>query len=255
MRHGVMKLLMCVVCLIPLPQTVSAAEEAEEATAGVIFTPRIWFGFVDNVNESNTSDGQIYMPLYGGTITVIPSFAPNLNFLLTGLHGTADGSFLNQTPRSFGTLDMERTDIELLMRYNFPGTKVYALFGPRYVTVDTDKTSPGFKSQNHAYLLVFEAGLGMVADITDDSLNRLFGNIVFILANNSFDYEDSDGLRLSDTNVDFGFDFNMGYQYWITSYANISVRYRGFFLTQNNDFNQTEVFAIHGPEASVGFVF
>ena len=86
-------------------------------------------------------------------------------------------------------------------------------------------------------------------------MHRLFANLGFLYGYSRFGFSDTTGFLVDASNNHFGIDGNAGYQFWMTSNANVSIRYRVFTLTQPNDFVQTELITFHGPEFSVGWVF
>ena len=222
-----------------------------------VVTPRLWISAATIPDEDNVSNGTVLLPLYGGTLSVTPGFAPNLSVLITGLHGTADGDGVFLDTRTDGTLDMERTDIEVLFRYAFPGTGINVHAGGRYVEFiskfDTD--SGNFSNRDETELWLGEVGVGLVRDISEDGHHRMFANLTGVVGNGENDFKDSQGFQSSDSDVGVGADINVGYQWWITSWANVGLRYRSFVITTQNDFDLNKFVSIHGPEASIGIVF
>jgi len=224
-----------------------------------ILTPRVWFSKISNLDEPFfESSEDVFVPLYGGTVTFIPTKIPNWNFSFTALYGEGTGNFLRvleSVTLARGTQKIERTDIELLSQYNIPGRNFYLLFGGRYVKFDTTKSAGSFWSKSDGYNFGAELGFGLVADITEDGEHRAFGNFLLLLVASGFEFKDSDGFRGSDESAEIGFDTYLGYQWLIQDFANIAFRYRLFLETQTNDRRQEEVIIVYGPEITVGFVF
>ena len=241
--------------ILASPLAIHAEEEGTGWRFGV--TPRLWVSAATIPDEDNVSNGTVLLPLYGATLSVTPAFAPNLSVLATGFHGTNDGDGVFLPTRTDGTLDMERTDIEVLFRYVFPGTGINIHAGGRFVEFITEfETDSGsFDNRDETDLWLGELGVGLVRDISEDGHHRLFANLTGVIGQEDNDFEDSQGFRSSDTDLLVGADINVGYQWWITTWANVGLRYRSFVITTQNDFDLDKFVSIHGPEASIGLMF
>ena len=104
----------------------SFASDATEAQTGFRVTPRLWLSYMDLQDDEETTTEAFFLPLYGLTVSVTPKSTPNLNFMFTGLFGDGDGEYVNQWYGD-GEIEGERTDIEFLVRYNYPD-KSFTIF-------------------------------------------------------------------------------------------------------------------------------
>ncbi len=228
------------------------AADVEESDTIIQLTPRLWLASLNIVNDEETSTDQISLPMYGFTLAVNPT--ANLNLLLTAFYGEGDGDYINFY-EGVGTTEVERTDIEFLFRYNFPGKKFSIFFGPRYVDFKEDSIAGSFLAEDDATIWLAEVGLGVVADMSDNGRHRLFGNFTVAAAFAEYDYIDTNGYAESGDDVYPAFDFNFGYQYVIGSHLSFSARYRGFILLDENDFDHGRLNTLHGPELALTLYF
>ena len=150
---------------------------------------------------------------------------------------------------------MERTDVEFLVRYNFPGKKFSIFGGARYVDFKEDNITPSFLAEDDMTLWLAEVGFGMVADMSDNGRHRLFGNFIAAAAFGEWEYRDTNGYVDSDDSVEPAFDFNFGYQYVIGSHLSFSVRYRAFIIFDTNDYDHRRLNTLHGPEVALAIYF
>ena len=241
----------CVFC----PAVSIAQEEETGWRFGVI--PRLWVSAITLPDEDNVSNGTVLVPLFGGTVSISPGFAPNVSLLASGFYGTGDGDGVFTDTGADGNLDIKRTDLEVLFRYSFPGTGINLNVGARYVElISKFKTNSGsFNNRDETDLWLGEIGLGFVRDITEDGRHRMFGNLIGSFGNGKNDFKDSQGFKSDDSALAVGADVNIGYQWWVTSFANIGLRYRSFAILTENDFDLTKLVSVHGPEVSIGIVF
>lgn len=253
--HRLLVLISLMFLILSFPLVSQAEEEGGGWRFGV--TPRLWISAATIPDEDNVSNGTVLLPLYGATLSVTPGFAPNLSVLATAFHGSNDGDGVFLPTRTDGTLDMERTDIEVLLRYVFPGTGINIHAGGRFVRFITEfeADSGTFDNRDETELWLGEVGVGLVREISEDGHHRLFANLTGVLGNGDNDFKDSQGFRSSDSDLSVGADINVGYQWWVTTWANVGLRYRSFVLTTENDFDLDKFVSIHGPEASIGLVF
>lgn len=229
--------------------TSSFASDATEAQTGFRLTPRLWLSYMDIQDDEETSTEAFFLPLYGLTVSVTPKATPNLNFMLTGLYGDGDGEYINQWYGD-GDIEGERTDIEFLVRYNYPDKPFTIFAGPRYVTFNSKATAGVFREEDDTTIFVIEVGAGTVTPISDDGRHRLFGNFTIGAAFMDYDYEDTDGWYESDSATYPSIDFNFGYQYSIGASSSFSTRYRAFMLMEENDLGQLKHNIIHGLEVA-----
>ncbi len=227
---------------------------AEEEESDILFqiTPRLWLSYLNIVNDEETSTDQIFIPLFGLTVSVNPS--STWNVLLTGYYGEGDADYINIFEGT-GTTEAERIDVELLLRYNFPGKKFSIFGGGRYVDFSEDSSAGTFQAEDDSTLFLLEIGMGMVAEMSDNGRHRLFSNFTAAAAFSEYEYRDSNGYVESGDDVYPALDFNFGYQYVIGSSMSFSVRYRGFVLFDENDYYHTRLNTLHGPELGLTFYF
>jgi hypothetical protein len=223
-----------------------AADDSEDKTF-IRLTPRIWFSFANTINDEDSSTEMFYLPMYGVTLTVTPKGAPNYNFLLTGFYGEGNGDFRTAYDPP-GETEAERVDVELLVRYNFPGKNFSIFAGPRFVGFDKKDMAGSFFANTDTTVTLAEIGIGNVTNITDDGRHRFFGNFTFGVAFANYDYYDSTGWTESDSGTYPAIDFNFGYQYSIGLSSSFSLRYRGFIIFDENDYEQIRLNTFHGPE-------
>jgi len=223
-----------------------AADDSENKTS-VRLTPRIWLSFANTTNDEDSSTEMFFLPMYGATLTVTPKGAPNYNFLLTGLFGEGDGYFRTASEPP-GVTEAERVDVELLVRYNFPGKNFSIFAGPRFVSFDKKDMAGSFFANTDTTVMLAELGIGNVINITDDGRHRFFGNFTFGVGFFDYDYDDSTGWTEYGSDTYPAIDFNFGYQYSMGLSSSFSLRYRGFLIFDENDFEQTRLNTFHGPE-------
>ena len=245
------------VCLSLFICSSAFAQDYETENSIINLTPRIWYSYVNLSSEDYSSTEMFALPLYGATLAVTPRSTPNWHYLLTGLYGEGDGETVSAYGN--GKRDVERLDIELLARYNFPGRNFSLFVGPRYVKFDQTLNVPSFTTDLQSKIYIFELGLGTHADLTEDGRHRLFGNFTLGLGRLEWDYSDSDGLTSSDSYFAPAIDFNTGYQYAITASTNVSLRYRLFSIVTKPEvasgYEQKKLETIHGPELTFTVAF
>lgn len=218
-----------------------------EIVTGVRLTPRFWVSAVNPVDGEGESKEQYVLPFFGGTVLVSPSATPNTNYLLTGLYGEGEGEYL-LLGSALGESTMKRFDLELLIRRNFPGKGLSLFFGPRFIGFEESNVAASFQAETTTDMVIVEFGLGSVTDITENGQHRVFANFVPGIANVSWDYEDNDGVTDSDSSIRPTLDLNLGYQLGLGDRAALSARYRGFFVSDENDYEQSRLVTVHGPE-------
>ena len=237
---------------------------AQEKTH-ISITPRIWYAYQDIPVENYSSTETFSLPMYGGTLTLSPSFTPNISFLLTVFTGEGDGDvvvlFLAPDINA-AKLEADRDDAELLVRYNLPNRNISLHVGGRYVTFD-QTFIPSFieyKAENELEFWVVEAGLGVTVNITENGRHRLFSNFTFGLSFIDWNYRDTDGLTATGDDTSPVIDFNAGYQYTVNERLSLSARYRLFTTIVNTEViigevTQDKLVTIHGPEVALTVTF
>lgn len=261
------------------PGVSRAGEEEDTFLSGLSVTPRLWLSFFNFTDEDDASREVSFMPLYGGTIRFSPALIPgaedlwpNVDFLLTGFHGTAEADVIfSDTLATVGSVkllgesDQERTDIEGILRYHFPnGVSIGA--GMRYVLITLDDsfstTFGTYLRRSEVELWLGEIGTSVSTELSEDGLHRGFGNFVLVGGSITGSFRENRSIVPGNPNFNsdfsdfvYGADANVGYQFWFLPNANVSLRYRAFILLAENDFGLVKTTTVHGPEASIGFVF
>jgi len=272
------RILLVTIILCTLLIGVSSAAEPEGKSSNPIFsiTPRVWYASMNmnNYNESTISQGttkSMNMLLYGATLTLSPPVWPQIDFLLTGLHGTADNTGRGVSTAGYTSdwrTNATRTDIELLARYRIKDSPVNVFAGLRYLEYDTDENfiTPGFiwtatdsskRTRERTYWIP-EIGVGLTGDITGSGRHRLFGNITLGYAfgkqkvgNPKPSYDGSEDSNDNGVTV----DTNVGYELTIIKHLAFHVRYRAFVM-KNQDYTDSSSYSvIHGPEAGFKLSF
>jgi hypothetical protein len=230
--------------------------EAEQAT-GISFEPRVWFAWVNPVDEDIINKEVYMMPMYGGTVTWSPTFMPNWSILGTILTGSGDGDIevrIDETQYK-GDSDSDRLDIELLFRYNVPDVNVFLFGGGRYIKWEETDKALGEKNELDSTSWAIEAGAGAWADLSEDGRHRLFGNLILGLLFSDWDWDSTYFEDESGDETELSFDTNFGYQFNISDNVGLSARYRAFILNQENDFGQEKLQIFHGFELTFAIRF
>ena len=224
----------------------------------VSITPRVWITQV-NLTESESFDsGAVIVPMYGGSITITPPGTPNFSILATGFYGTGKGEAFGRDPDVLeGDSKIERTDIELLVRYRIPETQLIVFGGPRYVTFDQSFEFSSFDVDQTSEIWVIEAGIGAFANLTDNGRHRFFGNFTVGAAFEAFESKAKqegvfDGKENQTT---ASIDLNLGYEYLLADWIDLNFRYRMFTIFTEDDFVQDDLTTIHGPELGLALRF
>ncbi|MGD2271857.1 MAG: hypothetical protein PVI06_15755 [Desulfobacterales bacterium] len=233
--------------------SVVAADSSEDETL-LRVTPRLWLSFANTISSEDSSTEMFFLPMFGATLAVTPRGAPYYNFLLTGLYGEGDGDFAALSG-SRGDSEAERVDVEFLVRYNYPGKNFSVFVGPRFVNFYQEDAAGALFAETDTSVWVLELGIGTVTNITDDGRHRFFGNFTLGAAFVDYDYDDSTGWTESGSGTYPAIDFNFGYQYSIGLSSSFSIRYRGFLIFDENDFDQTKLDTFHGPELALTINF
>jgi len=256
-------------CLVLIFSANAAAQEENRSGWQFSATPRLWVSALTIPDEDNVSSGAVLIPLYGGTVSVSPGFAPNWSLLFTGLHGTGSGDIVFIRPfnplapgcfQCSGTQTVTRTDVEALLRYTW-ASGINLSAGGRYIKFDSDVTAETFSSSgrfsSHAEntIMLGEIAVGFIHELSQNGRHRMFGNVTGAFGTLKNKFTDSIGTNESSTNPTAGIDINVGYEYWFLPYANMGLRYRSFVLASTNDFDLTKFASIHGPEFFMGITF
>jgi hypothetical protein len=234
--------------------TCAVAQDDTEIVTGVRFTPRLWLSMFNPVDGEGESREQYVIPFFGATLLISPSGTPNTNFFLTGLYGEGEGEYYRPGD-AIGESTNQRLDVEFLIRRNIPGKSVSIFFGARYINFEDVSIAGDFQAESISDMIIAEFGVGIVTDLTEDGRHRVFANLMPGIANASWDYEDSEGWEESDSGLHPTLDVNFGFQFGLNDRAALSARYRGFFVSEENDYEQSRLVTIHGPELalSIGF--
>ena len=241
--------------------SVYAAEAAQQEPVFTV-TPRVWFAFVDSPDQGWYNAESTFMPLYGLTASLAPRNIPNWSFLITGLHGTSDGDITETEDGNLyrGSADYNRSDIELLVRYTFPGTGLSLFFGPRYIKAKNEQKVPAwdnYRAKEESDIWAGEVGVGFVSSIGESGHHRFFSNLTLGIAYSKWDWSSNNPTEMpeSGSGTEPMIDVNIGYEYLFTSSSSLSLRYRIFATRDENDFGQDRWGLFHGPEIGLSFRF
>ena len=223
--------------------------------------PRVWLTQIITPGTQDYQASATFIPLYGGSIALSPDWIQGLSVLFTGFHGEGDGDAVqpsNAPGNQRADRELARTDIELLLRYQIPDTKVIIFFGPRYIDFEQRTEFATYYIQEETQLLIVQAGVGGFGSLSDSGDHRFFGNLTVGAAVQSYKYESTESGFESfkdDPEVTASIDLNVGYQYLVNHWASVSLRYRAFVLFGEDDFGQDDLVTIHGPEIGVALRF
>jgi hypothetical protein len=252
------------VLLLVLPLTVSPAAraaEAEETMRSDVFviTPRLWYGSYVSPKELESFQTQesFRVPMAGVSLTYAPKAVPDLSFLVTALRGDGQGTLFDDS-FGVGTTSSERTDLELLARYNLMGARLSLLGGWRRVKFTIEDKVGVFASTTDVSVAGPELGLGSTQDLTRDGRHQVFGNFVALYSRYHHDYRDNFGFVENRSFRSWGLDMNLGYQFWFTPSSSFSARYRMFTFEYEGTFGNMrykDLAVFHGPEIGLSLAF
>jgi hypothetical protein len=232
----------------------SFAQDDTEIVTGIRFTPRLWLSMINPVDGQGESREQFALPFFGATLLISPAATSNTNFFLTGLYGEGEGEYFLPGYAN-GEITNKRLDVEFLIRRNIPGKSVSLFFGARYINFEEIGAAGDFQVETVSDMIIAEFGVGIVTDLTENGRHRVFANLIPGIANVSWDYEDSEDVVESDSSMQPTLDVNFGFQFGLNDRAALSARYRGFFVQEENDYEQSRLVTIHGPELALSFGF
>ncbi|HKU48139.1 MAG TPA: hypothetical protein VJQ58_14740 [Burkholderiales bacterium] len=252
------------VLLLALPLAcvpAARAAEAEEAMRSDVFviTPRLWYATYSSPTEVEAEQAResVRVPMAGVSLTYAPKSAPNLAILATAMRGDGEGTLIDQF-FGVGTTSTERRDLELLVRYNLLGARLYVLGGWRHVKFTVDDRIGAFVAHTDVTVSGPEFGFGSTQDLTRDGRHQVFGNFVALYSRYQHDYRDNAGFVENHSFRSWGLDLNLGYQFWITPSFNFSARYRMFTFEYkqalgSSGYKDSAIF--YGPEIGLSLAF
>ena len=227
----------------------------------VSIVPRVWLTQIVTAGTQDYEAGAAFIPLYGGSIAFSPDWIRGLSVLFTGFHGEGDGDAVqpsNAPGNQRADRELTRSDVELLLRYQIPDTTLLLFFGPRYITFEQRTEFSTYYIQEKTQLLIVQVGLGGFASLSESGNHRFFGNLTAGVATEFFEYESTENGFESfkdDPAVTGSIDLNVGYEYLVSDWSSVSLRYRTFVLFGEDDFGQDDLTTVHGPEIGVAFRF
>ena len=181
--------------------------------------------------------------------------------MFTLLAGNGDGDGVFDTSE-IAKSDNDRTDAELLVRYNLPNKNLSLYAGGRYIKFKQELSGsaiPIYNAEIETESWAIEAGLGATVNISENGRHRFFSNFTFGYNFSDWDYRDQSGFTSSGDDDSPIIDFNAGYQYIINERFNLSGRYRIFLQTQETgvvgNVTQDKYLTIHGPELTLAITF
>lgn len=248
-----------------------------EATQ-VLVTPRFWYAFISSADRTVTGASVQHtpIPLYGGTIAVIPKGMGGTTFSLTALYGNGGGDYQEGDYSCClyrGTNDLSRLDIEGAAQFPIGPSGAYWSLGARYVKTDSesfgrdDHGPPAlmmhdpFKFVAHGNYYLGEVGVGGSTRLDAKGSHRFFGGLTFVAGQRQVDtwavccqgsggFSDSGSFGVAVA----GIDTNFGYAVSLGPQSTFFARYRVFALTELHRFSSPESLSIvHGPELNLTF--
>jgi hypothetical protein len=246
-----------------------------EATQ-VLVTPRFWYAFISSADRVATGASVLHtpIPLYGGTIAVVPKGMGGTTFSLTALYGSGSGDYQEGDSTCClyrGTNDLSRLDIEGVAQFPIGAAGAYWSLGARYVKTDSDSFgqdnhgSPTvhdpFRFVAHGNYYLGEVGVGGSIRLDAKANHRFFGGLTFVAGQRDVDAwgvccQSSGGSSESGSFgvAVAGIDTNFGYAVSLGSQSTFFARYRVFALTELHRFSSPESLSIvHGPELNLTF--
>lgn len=258
-------------------------------------TPRAWLTFAGTNFFQDTpnfqfSNENVFLPLYGGSLTIIPPTASGLSFSTTVFYGTGSGDFRGvgfeeipipiapftaTVPFSWrGDNDIERLDIESIVQ--FPIAEGVSVFGGgRYIRIKLDTEGNIFDSNgsdvgnfvldgNQKFYLG-EVGLGVTRPIGAEGRWVAFGNATAMFGvadgdgGGSFEILGGPSIEFTGNQVlngpVFGVDANAGVGFSPWTNALLSARYRLFVISDEDMDFKSGVGVVHGPEVNLTISF
>jgi hypothetical protein len=272
----------------PLP---AAEPAAPENASKFQLTAREWLSAMSKLEARNNTVSTTQMYLYGGSLAYVPAWESGVTFLLTAYYGVSFGYSNFQDFNSQGSSNLQRLDVEALVKVPIGTTPAYGAFGVRYIDfkrhdtatatgnyVGADSTIQTFsipytRDTDYKYYLG-EIGVGNVTALDESGKHRMFGGVMFVggaySAGQDYGYYDNDpsrfdiAIRNSLTPV-IGMDTHFGYAYSPWDSLTISMRYRAFVMADLAYYGRGAIFGwgidyshyslVHGPEFNLAYQF
>lgn len=288
--------------ITPTADFIPPAPYVEPVPQSWIFaiTPRAWFTFAGTNFFQESPDFQfsnenVFLPLYGGSVTIIPPTASGMSFSTTVFYGTGSGDFsgvgfqqvtIPQLPPVIvpynlrGDNDIERLDIESIVQ--FPIAEGVSVFGGgRYIRVKLDTEGDifdttgllvgaggdigDFELDGDQKFYLGELGLGVTRPIDAEGRWVAFGNATAMFGvaegdgGGSFELAGRPSIEFTGDQVlngpVFGVDANAGVGFSPWSNALLSARYRLFVISDEDMDFRSGVGVVHGPEVNLSISF
>lgn len=234
---------------------------AQEARSWISIEPRAWINVVQLSDEAFLRKEPVVVAMGGISLGITPPATPNFSILATGLYGAGNGDAQIEIDGDIvdeADADIERADVEVLLRYTLSDANVSFFLGPRYVRFDEEYELGGLDFSTDSELWIVQAGLGGFADLSEGGNHRVFANLTTGISFRKSDFEGDtpSGARIKGSNKETEpmLDVNLGYQFIPTDWLSLSFRYRTFMLFIDNE-GLRDTVLIHGPELGVGFRF
>jgi hypothetical protein len=220
----------------------------------ITLTPRVWVTQVNTVDFDEVDPGAYFVPMYGASLEIAPPDS-GFSIVATGFYGEGEGD-VESLALGSGDSEVTRADVELLLRYRVPNTQLILFGGPRYVFFDQELDVPGRNITEESDIIVGEIGVGTFGNLGESGRHRFFGNFMLGVAASFYEFENGFAVdEDSGTEVTGSIDVNVGYEYLVTGWASINLRYRMFLFFGEDDFGQDDMTTVHGPEFGVAFRF
>jgi hypothetical protein len=267
---------MCFVATVLSGSFANPGWSQNEATQ-VLVTPRFWYAFLSSTDRLPFAVSVIHtaIPMYGGTIAVIPKGMGGTTFSLTALYGNGSGDYQEgEGGGGFlfrGNNDFARLDIEALAQIPIGRSGAYWSAGVRYVRTDSDSfgvagglqggpiaPSP-FRFIGHGNFYLGELGFGGSTQLDAKGTHRFFGGLTFVAGQRQEDFSNICCAPLETEKGSLsravgGIDTNFGYAFNLSSQATFYARYRVFALSELDRFASPDTLSVvHGPEFNLTF--
>ena len=169
----------------------------QENTSKFQITAREWISAVSKLEAHNNSMSTTQMYLYGGSLAYVPGWENGVTFLLTAYYGVSLGYSNFQDFNSTGSSNLQRLDVEALVKIPIGATPAYGALGVRFIDfkrkdnatargyyVDGNSaiqsfTVPYTRLTDYRYFLG-EVGVGTVTALDDMGKHRMFGGVMFM---------------------------------------------------------------------------
>ncbi len=238
-----------------------AAPASAQDETKIYVTPRLWYSFISTGERTvgGASVEHTTVPLFGGSVSIVPANMGGTTFSLTGFFGTGNGDY--DEFNFIGDNHLKRLDVEGVVQIPIWTGGAHWWLGLRYVHAESEQTGVDafarpFKFTTNGNYYLGEIGLGASTPLNAAGTHRLFGALTFLAGQRENDARDiccvvvNDAFSSRDTVA--GIDTNFGYSVALGPSATFYARYRLFVLSEVKNFSSPDSLTIvHGPEVNL----